>query len=108
MAHDVKQILKSNTKTSAVRYDLAHHSDGQQSSDNTAPTTPADMKIHKAHKVDSIYYNMNHAHDHLEEMVHSFNDIKREDPTEAKRLLKLIKKTLGHCLKNIEGVSISG
>lgn len=102
MAKEVKEVFKTSTRTSQARYDLKHHSDGRSAKDNSSPVTPEDWKIHKAHKVDSVYYNMNHAHDHLEELVESYNDIKKEDPTEAKKLLKTVQKTLNHCLKNIE------
>jgi len=98
----LSQVLKSNTKTSSVRYDMKHKSDGRQDTDRTEPVTKEDWKIHKAHKVDSVYYNMNHAHDHLEELTHSYNDIKKEDPKEGERLKKLIIKTLGHCLRDVD------
>lgn len=101
MAKNVKQVLTSKTPYSVSKYELKR-SDGQLSMPkNPKPTTANDKAIHMGHIIDSGHYNLDHTHDHMEELAFDYKRLSKEKPVEAVKLQRLAVQVLNPMYKRI-------
>lgn len=98
----LSNILTSKTPYSTSQFKLMKtRSDGRIDpkdggvKGSPKPKTPTDNKIHLGHIVGSGQYNLDHAHDHLEELAFDYKRLKKDMPTEAGTLQLQTIKILG-------------
>lgn len=102
MAKTLGKTLTSKTPYSSSTFKLMKtRSDGRIDpkdggvKGNPKPKTPTDKKIHLGHIVGSGQYNLDHAHDHLEELAFDYKRLSKEQPKEAGVLQMQTNKILG-------------
>lgn len=99
----VKQVLSSKTPYSKSTFKLKSRSDGRNVvPGNPKPITDTDKKIHMGHIIGSGQYNLDHNHDHSEELAFDYERLIKEKPQEADKLQKQIVSVLGPIFKRMD------
>lgn len=99
----VKQVLTSKTPYSKSTFKVeSKRSDGTGVvTGNPKPTTSTDKKIHMGHIIGSGQYNLDHDHDHTEELAFDYERLMKEKPAEAEKLQKQTVQILGPIFKRM-------
>lgn len=100
----IAQVLTSKTPYSKSTFKVeSKRSDGSRVvPGNPKPTTDTDKKIHMGHIIGSGQYNLDHDHDHTEELAFDYERLMKEKPQEAARLQKQTVQILGPIFKRMD------
>jgi len=102
MATKLSHTLTSKTPYSKATFKMKTRSDGRGVvPGNPKPTTETDKKIHLGHIVGSGQYNLDHDHDHTEELAFDYQRLNKEVPKKATKLQKQTIQVLNPIFKRM-------
>lgn len=100
MATTVKELVSTTPYSKQLITFMKTRSDGRLP-DKTKPTTPTDEKIHIGHIIGSSWYNLQHLHDHAEEVAFDYNRLHKEDPKYGAKLTSQTKAVINPILRKM-------